>query len=100
MTTETTIDRTNGGEGRIYKINLYVDGQRVKTIILAGNEAHIYNGDGTFDRVDKPRIKSAACSHVLALMDADMDYESAVKEALWTFPVTREQLEKELNLYI
>jgi hypothetical protein len=100
MKAETTIDRTDGGTGRINKINLYIDGQRVKTIILAGNEAHIYNGDSTLDRVDKPKIKSASCSHVLALMDADMDYESAVNEALWTFPVTREQLEKELNLYI
>ncbi len=46
-------------------------------------------------------IKSSACSQVLKLMDKDYDYEEAVQFVLNMRPsLIKEELEKELNLYI
>lgn len=44
--------------------------------------------------------KSKACKLVLQLMDQDMPYQDAVKQALKETKQQRNRLEKELNHYI
>ena len=45
--------------------------------------------------------KTVQCQKVLELMDNDFSYQDALNEVLLTFPeISKEILEKELNLYI
>jgi len=47
------------------------------------------------------KVKSAACSQVLQLMDKDYSYQDALKKVLAENPaIKKADLEKELDIYI
>ena len=54
MITKVVIDRTDGGTGRIDRVQFWVNEVLVNSVLIFGKEAHVY-GRHNLERIDKPK---------------------------------------------